>query len=146
MNKKGFTLVEIIVTITLIALIGIVIGVSLTKTIKIQEDNEYESFLEKVKSSIFMYSYNKVEIINLTFDSFFKAKKLKASVYTSLRAFYFYKNMRTYFIFLSFWKNFWNFCKLIFHYQCLSLRIHVNHLLNYFWYIMAGNLFLFALT
>ena len=102
MNKKGFTLVEIIVTITLIALIGIVIGVSLTKTIKIQEDNEYESFLEKVKSSIFMYSYNKVEIINLTFDSFFKAKKLKASVYTSLRAFYFYKNMRTYFIFLSF--------------------------------------------
>ena len=38
MNKKGFTLVEIIVTITLIALIGIVIGVSLTKTIKIQED------------------------------------------------------------------------------------------------------------
>ena len=39
---------------------------------------------------------------NLTFDSFFKAKKLKASVYASLRAFYFYKNMRTYSIFLSF--------------------------------------------
>ena len=50
-NKKGFTLVEILVSIGLLALIGTVIGISLNKAFKDNNKNNYDEFVEKVKSS-----------------------------------------------------------------------------------------------
>lgn len=64
MNKKGFTLIEIIVTIGLLALLGVGIGVSLTKVLKNQEENSYETFIEKVKSSTLLYISNNSVIMN----------------------------------------------------------------------------------
>ena len=42
MNKKGFTLVEIIVSVALLALIGVIVGISLNSTIKKQQISSYE--------------------------------------------------------------------------------------------------------
>lgn len=64
MNKKGFTLVEIIVTIGLLALLGVGIGVSLTKVLKNQDENSYETFIEKVKSASTLYISNNSKLIN----------------------------------------------------------------------------------
>lgn len=64
MNQKGFTLVEIIVTIGLLALIGVGIGFSLNKVFKNQEENSYEIFIEKIKSSSLLYSSNSSTIMN----------------------------------------------------------------------------------
>ena len=64
LNKNGFTLVEILVTIGLLALIGIGIGVSLNKVLKNQEENSYEAFIEKIKSSTLLYSSNSAQIVN----------------------------------------------------------------------------------
>ena len=62
--KKGFTLVEIIVTIGLLAILGVGIGVSLNKVLKKQDENSYETFIEKIKSSSLLYSSNSATIIN----------------------------------------------------------------------------------
>ena len=64
MNKKGFTLVEILVTIGLLALLGVGIGVSLNNVLKNQEENTYEAFIEKIKSSTLLYSSNSAQIVN----------------------------------------------------------------------------------
>ena len=73
LNKNGFTLVEILVTIGLLALIGIGIGVSLNKVLKNQEENSYESFIEKIKSSTLLYSSNSAQIVNdLEYDYGYK--------------------------------------------------------------------------
>ena len=64
MNKKGFTLIEIIVTIGLLAILGVGIGVSLTKVLKNQEENSYETFIEKVKSASTLYISNNSKLIN----------------------------------------------------------------------------------
>ena len=73
MNKKGFTLVEILVTIGLLALVGVGIGVSLNKVLKNQEENTYETFIEKIKSSTLLYSSNSAQIVNeLEYDYGYK--------------------------------------------------------------------------
>ena len=64
LNQKGFTLVEILVTIGLLALLGVGIGVSLNKVLKNQEENTYETFIEKIKSSSLLYSSNSETIMN----------------------------------------------------------------------------------
>ena len=78
MNKKGFTLVEILVTIGLLALLGVGIGVSLNKVLKNQEENSYESFIEKIKSSTLLYSSNSAQILNeLEYDYGYKLISMK---------------------------------------------------------------------
>ena len=64
MNKKGFTLVEIIVSVALLALIGVIVGISLNSTIKKQQISSYEEYVEKVKSSALLYINNTPSIIN----------------------------------------------------------------------------------
>ena len=64
MNKKGFTLVEIIVTISLLAILAVGIGISLNKVFKNQEENTYNTFIEKVKSASLLYSSNQSSILN----------------------------------------------------------------------------------
>lgn len=60
-NKKGFTLVELIITIGLMALIGIVIATNMAGLFSKQNEEEYESFKKKLQDSACMYVelYNK---------------------------------------------------------------------------------------
>jgi len=64
MKKNGFTLVELIVSIGLLALIGVTIGVSLNRSIKKQNEITYEEYVAKVKSAANMYASNNSDIIN----------------------------------------------------------------------------------
>lgn len=77
-NKKGFTLVEIIVSVILLALIGLIIGFSLNRSIKSQKEKSYQEFVEKVKESALLYANNTKEIINdLNNNSSFKILKIE---------------------------------------------------------------------
>ena len=64
MNKKGFTLVEVIVSLALLSLIGVAVGISLNKIFKDQEVKNYDEYVEKIKSSALLYANNTVDIIN----------------------------------------------------------------------------------
>ena len=72
MNKKGFTLVEILVSIGLLALLGSVIAISLNRVFKDNNIKNYNEYVEKVKSSAMLYVNNTVDIINDLNDSWFK--------------------------------------------------------------------------
>ncbi|MCI6931839.1 MAG: prepilin-type N-terminal cleavage/methylation domain-containing protein [Tenericutes bacterium] len=72
MNKKGFTLVEILVSIGLLALLGSVIAISLNRVFKDNNIKNYNEYVEKVKSSAMLYVNNMVDIINDLNDSSFK--------------------------------------------------------------------------
>lgn len=70
MKKKGFTLVELLVVISLLALIGVSIGISLNRTLKRQSENNYDEFLNKVISAANLYASNNNGVI----DSLYKDK------------------------------------------------------------------------
>lgn len=55
MNKKGFTLTEIIVVIGLLAVIGVVIAVNLTNILGQEEDNNYQEFVKTVENAACSY-------------------------------------------------------------------------------------------
>ena len=77
MNKKGFTLIEVIVSIALLALIGVAVGISLNRTLKNRNDMIYNEFIEKVKSSSMLYVNNTPDIINGLKEFSFKVIKVK---------------------------------------------------------------------
>ena len=64
--KNGFTLVELIVTIVIMALIGIVISTNMVGLFSDEEDKEYEKFVQKIEEAACMY----VETASLNEDSF----------------------------------------------------------------------------
>ena len=72
MNKKGFTLVEILVSIGLLALLGSVIAISLNRVFKDNNEKHYNEYVEKIKSSAMLYVNNTVDIINDLNDNSFK--------------------------------------------------------------------------
>lgn len=53
--KNGFTLVELIVTILIMALIGIVISTNMVGLFSNEEDKEYENFVTKIEEAACMY-------------------------------------------------------------------------------------------
>ena len=55
MNNKGLTMIELIVTIGLITLIGIVISTNMLGILSNEEDNEYESFVREIEEAACMY-------------------------------------------------------------------------------------------
>ena len=63
-NKKGFTLIEIIVSIALLAIIGVALGVSLNRSYKASSETSYKEFIQKIKSSALLYVNNTPTIIN----------------------------------------------------------------------------------
>lgn len=50
-NNKGFTLIEIIITFGLIAIVGVLLGSSFNNALQTEKELEYEMFVEKVKSA-----------------------------------------------------------------------------------------------
>ena len=71
-NRKGFTLVEILVSIGLLALLGSVIAISLNRVFKDNNEKHYNEYVEKIKSSAMLYANNTVDIINDLNDNSFK--------------------------------------------------------------------------
>ena len=71
-NKKGFTLVEILVSIGLLALLGSVIAISLNRVFKDNNIKNYDEYVEKIKSAAMLYVNNTVDILNDLNDSSFK--------------------------------------------------------------------------
>ena len=63
-NKKGFTLLELVIAIGLLALFAVFIGVSLNRTFKKQKENDYNNFIKKIVASANLYVSNEGSIIN----------------------------------------------------------------------------------
>ena len=55
MKNKGFTLVELIITITLIAIISVSIGVSVTNMLSRQEEGQAEEFAKTISDAACVY-------------------------------------------------------------------------------------------
>ena len=49
-NKKGFTLIELITTIGLMILVGLVIVTNMSGILSKQNDEEYENFKKKIQA------------------------------------------------------------------------------------------------
>ena len=62
MKNKGFTLVELIITITLIAIISVSIGVSVAGMLSRQEENQAEEFKKTISDAACVYA----ELNNIT--------------------------------------------------------------------------------
>ncbi len=71
-NKKGFTLVEVLVSIGLLALLGSVIAISLNRVFKDNNKKNYDEYVEKIKSAAMLYVNNTVDILNDLNDFSFK--------------------------------------------------------------------------
>lgn len=55
MNNKGFTLIEILVVIALIASLGVIVTINLTKTLNDNEENNCNSFIKDVEDAACVY-------------------------------------------------------------------------------------------
>lgn len=64
MNKKGFTLVELIAVIGLIAILAVIIGTNMVGLQGKQKEKNYNSFKEKLESATCLYM-NKANNIDL---------------------------------------------------------------------------------
>ena len=63
-NKKGFTLIELVIAIGLLSIFAITIGISLNRTLKSQKLKEQQEFVEKIKSAANLYATNNSNIVN----------------------------------------------------------------------------------
>ena len=54
-NKNGFTLIEIIVTIGIMAVIGLVISTNMIGLFSSEEDKEYEAFIKRIEEAACTY-------------------------------------------------------------------------------------------
>ena len=63
MNNKGFTLMEILGVITLLALISLVVIMATTKPLKESKETLYQTQLEEIKSAAEMWRTDNIELI-----------------------------------------------------------------------------------
>ena len=64
-NKKGFTLIELVIAIGLLSIFAITIGISLNRTLKSQKLKEQQEFVEKIKSAANLYATNNSNIVGV---------------------------------------------------------------------------------
>lgn len=76
-KKRGFTLVELLVTIILLGVIGAIIIYNMTSVSNNSKETEYERFVAKVKSAASVYADTFPEIFNELYVS-------KAYIYITL--------------------------------------------------------------
>ena len=55
MENKGFTLIELIVTIAIMALIGVVISTNMLGLFSNEEDKKYEEFISQIEDAACIY-------------------------------------------------------------------------------------------
>ena len=56
MKNNGFTLVELIITITLIAIISVTIGVSMTGMLGRQDEKEIEEYIKTIEEAACVFA------------------------------------------------------------------------------------------
>ena len=56
MKKKGFTLIELIITIGVMVLVGLVIVTNMTGLFSKNEDQDYENFRKKIENAACIYA------------------------------------------------------------------------------------------
>lgn len=72
MKNKGFTLIELIITIALIAVISVAVGVSLNGLLSRQKDKEIAEYKKEIEAAACTYA----EINDITSNSNIKIKEL----------------------------------------------------------------------
>ena len=68
MNKKGFTLVEVIVVIGLLAIFGVAIGISLNRNMKKNQENSVKEFNQKIIGAANLYASNNENILTNLYE------------------------------------------------------------------------------
>lgn len=56
MNNRGFTLIEILVVVAILGMLGTVVTISLSNTLKNTKQNECNAFMEEVEDAACVYS------------------------------------------------------------------------------------------
>lgn len=68
MNRKGFTLVELLATITILGIIVTIGGVSISRIIKNAKDEEYKQLVSSIKNAAEIY-YQEIEYGGVSGDT-----------------------------------------------------------------------------
>lgn len=80
MNRKGFTLIELIVTIALLAVVSIISFVSITGIINDSKEKNCNNLVKSIKSATKDYisdnRYNDVFVSNVTDDTYYMSAKI----------------------------------------------------------------------
>ena len=66
MKNKGFTLIEILGVITILALLATIIIISVNKSLKDSKETLYQQQIEEVKAAASMWRTDNIELIPLT--------------------------------------------------------------------------------
>jgi len=82
MNNKGLTMIELIVTIGLITLIGIVISTNMLGILSNEEDNEYDRFVKEIEESACMYIETAYDSMNTYANA--RLACMKSQTYNSI--------------------------------------------------------------
>lgn len=72
MKKNGFTLIEILVVIVLLAAVSVTVGVSMNGISERNEEKEYNNYIEKIENAACLYA----EVNNITSDTTVTIKRL----------------------------------------------------------------------
>ncbi len=68
MKNKGFTLIELIITITLVAILSIAMGVSLSGMLARQREKEYAEYIEEIEKAACVYAEIKQYSIGINYE------------------------------------------------------------------------------
>ena len=64
MKRKGFTLVEIVISLVILVAIGLVVGTGLNKVFDKNTEEDYNTLVNKIVSSADVYLSNNTSLLN----------------------------------------------------------------------------------